>query len=131
MSRTTRTSKVINTVLSPVARGHEDPDKAWAKAVKQVEDEAGIADRAFADGLGVVARSVAAEPRITPLGWTLTLNSIKDRYANRLRIIGLHDEHPEIAEEPITDPVFVLGLPRTATTLAHTCSRRRPPTVAR
>jgi hypothetical protein len=91
----------------------------WAKASAQVERDAGTQDRKFADGLGVVIASIAAEPRLTPLGWTFVLSSIKDRYANRLRINRLLVEHPEIADEPIANPVFVLGLPRTATTLTH------------
>ncbi|GAA4693136.1 sulfotransferase family protein [Promicromonospora umidemergens] len=119
MSRTTRASRVLNTVFAPVVRGRDDPANAWAKTVAQVEREAGTQDRKFADGLGVVFASIAAEPRLTPLGWTFVLGSIKDRYANRLRINSLLAEHPEIADEPITDPVFVLGLPRTATTLTH------------
>ncbi|GAB4086033.1 sulfotransferase [Myceligenerans cantabricum] len=119
MTRTTRASKVLNTVLGPVMKGHEDPANDWAKAVAQVEEEAGAQDRRFADGLGVVAASVGEDPRMTPLGWTFALSQIKDRYANRLRINALFAERPEIADEPVTDPVFVLGLPRTATTLAH------------
>ena len=119
MSRTTRASKVLNTVFSPAVRGRADPSSAWAKSVAQVEREAGAQDRKFADGLGTVFASIAAEPRLTPLGWVLALNAAKERYANRLRISGLLAEHPEIAAEPITDPVFVLGLPRTATTLTH------------
>lgn len=119
MSRTTRASRVLNTVFAPVVRGRDDPASAWAKAVAQVENEAGAQDRKFAEGLGVVFQSIAAEPRLTPLGWVLVLNSVKDRYANRLRINRLLAERPEIAAEPVTDPVFVLGLPRTATTLAH------------
>ncbi|MBO0610788.1 sulfotransferase family protein [Myceligenerans salitolerans] len=119
MTRTPRTSKVLNTVLGPLARGHEDPANAWEKAVAQVEEEAGTQDRKFADDLGRVATAIGEEPRLMPLGWTFALSQIKDRYANRLRINTLLDEHPDIADEPITDPVFVLGLPRTATTLAH------------
>ena len=119
MSRTTRASKILNTVLAPVGQAREDPAKAWANAVEQVEQAAGAQDRAFADGLGVVVTSTAEEPRLTPLGWTFALNAVKERYANRLRINKLLDERPEIADEPITDPVFVLGLPRTATTLTH------------
>lgn len=119
MSRTTRASRVLNTVISPVVRGRSDPTTAWAKATTQVEQEAGAQDRRFADGLGIVFASIAAEPRLTPLGWVLALNAAKDRYANRLRVSGLLAAHPEIAAEPITDPVFVLGLPRTATTLTH------------
>jgi len=119
VSRTTRASKVLNTLLAPVIRGRADPASAWAKSVAQAEEEAGTHDPEFADGLGVVFASIAEEPRLTPLGWIIALNAIKERYANRLRINSLLAERPEIAAEPITDPVFVLGLPRTATTLTH------------
>ncbi|RPF20883.1 sulfotransferase family protein [Myceligenerans xiligouense] len=119
MTRTPRTSKVLNAMFSPVIRGYADPATAWDKAVAQVEQDAGLRDRAFADDLGRVVTSYAEEPRILPLGWTIGLGQVKDRYANRLRILRMVEEHPEIVGEPITDPVFVLGLPRTATTLAH------------
>ncbi|GAB3169447.1 sulfotransferase [Myceligenerans halotolerans] len=118
-SRTTRTSKVLNTVFAPVIRGREDPGSAWAKAVAEVEEEAGTEDPKFAEGLGVVITSIAEEPRLTPLGWTFALAAIKGRYANRLRVNNVLAERPEILDEPIADPVFVLGLPRTATTLTH------------
>ncbi|RPF20880.1 sulfotransferase family protein [Myceligenerans xiligouense] len=119
MSRNTRASKVLNTVFAPVVRGREDPANAWAQAVADVEKDAGTQDRALADGLGRVFASIVEEPRLTPLGWFFALKVVKDRYANQLRIQALHAERPEIAEEQITDPVFVLGLPRTATTLTH------------
>lgn len=119
MSRTTRASKVLNTVFAPVIPGRDDPTDTWARAVAQVERRAGTQDRRFAEGLGVVFASIAAEPRLTPLGWAFVLGSLKGRYANRLRVNSLLAERPEISDEPITDPVFVLGLPRTATTLTH------------
>ncbi|GAA1869523.1 sulfotransferase [Myceligenerans crystallogenes] len=119
MTRTTRVSRVLNTVFAPVVRGNRNPEGAWAKAAAAVEAEAGTSDPEFAAGLGIVARSIGEEPRLTPLGWFFALASIKDRYANRLRIKRLLREHPQIADEQITAPVFVLGLPRTATTLTH------------
>ncbi|GAB3169453.1 sulfotransferase [Myceligenerans halotolerans] len=122
MSRTTtttRTSKVLNTVFGPAVRGREDPANAWAKAVAEIEKDAGAQDPELAEGLGRVFASVVEEPRLTPLGWFFALSVVKDRYANQLRIKALLAERPEIADEQITDPVFVLGLPRTATTLTH------------
>lgn len=116
---TTRASRVLNTVFGPTVRGREDPDGAWAKSVAAVDEEIGIEDPDLADSLGRVFASIVEEPRLTPLGWLFALNVVKDRYANRLRITRLLAERPEIAEEKIIEPVFVLGLPRTATTLTH------------
>ncbi|GHH75378.1 sulfotransferase family protein [Promicromonospora soli] len=119
MSSTTRASKVLNTVFAPVIRGRDDPANAWAKAVADVEKDAGAQDRELADGLGRVFASIAEEPRLTPLGFFFALSTVRDRYANLLRIKTLVAERPEIAAEQISNPVFVLGLPRTATTLTH------------
>lgn len=119
MSRTTRTSRVLNTVLAPAGRGRKDPVRAWTDAVARVEQEMGLADRPLARSYEHLMVSLAAEPRLTPLGWTFVFGDAKGRYENRLRITKLIAENPEIAAEPIEDPVFVLGLPRTATTLTH------------
>ena len=119
MSRTPRMTRALNTVLGPVVKGYEDPDRSWAKAVAQVEKKAGSEDRQFADDLGVIVRGAAEIPRLSPLGWSLILADVKARYVNRLRVNHLLAEHPEIADEQITAPVIVCGLPRTATTLAH------------
>lgn len=119
MSRTPRTTRVLNTVLGPVVKGYQNPAGSWAKAVAQVEAKAGTQDRQFADDLGRIVEGAAEIPRLSPLGWYLIISDVKERYANRLRINRVVSEHPEIADEPITAPVVVCGLPRTATTLAH------------
>ena len=39
------------------------------------------------------------------------------QFVTRLRLVDLWKKHPEILEQPIERPVFVLGLPRSGTTL--------------
>lgn len=39
---------------------------------------------------------------------------------NRLQVTQLIKDHPEILNEKIKSPVFILGLPRTGTTITHT-----------
>ena len=39
---------------------------------------------------------------------------------NRLQVAKLIKEHPEIMEEEIEQPIFILGLPRSGTTILHT-----------
>ncbi|WP_164545196.1 sulfotransferase family protein [Antribacter gilvus] len=119
MSHTPRITRALNTVLGPVIKGYEDPVRSWAKAVAQIEKKAGAEDREFADGLGRVVQGAAEIPQLSPVGWFLITADIKGRYVNRLRVNRVLAEHPEVADEPITAPVVVCGLPRTATTLAH------------
>jgi hypothetical protein len=119
VSQTPRTTRALNAVLAPSAKGHRDPARSWAKAVAQVEKKAGTQDRPFADDLGRIVEGAAEIPGLSPLGWFLIINEVKAKYANRLRINRVLSEHPQVADESITAPVFVCGLPRTATTLAH------------
>lgn len=119
MSPTPRTTRVLNAVLTLSAKGHQDPAGSWAKAVAQVEKKAGTQDRPFADGLGRIIEGAAEIPQLSPLGWFLIFNEVRGKYTNRLRVNRVLSEHPQVADEPITAPVFVCGLPRTATTLAH------------
>ncbi|GAB3997782.1 sulfotransferase [Glycomyces albus] len=122
MSRTTLTASVMNTLLAPVSAGRKRPETAWEKAVADVEQSTGrstTGDEAFAADLGFTLSSLSEIPRLTPFGWQACLQNAKERLENRLRIRHLLETRPEIADEPIVDPVFVVGLPRTATTLAH------------
>ena len=119
MSRTPRTTRVLNAVLEPFVKGHQDPARSWARAVDQIEKAAGTADRPFADELGRIVAGAAEIEQLSPLGWYFISSDVKSRYVNRLRVNQLLATHPQITQEPITAPVFVCGLPRTATTLAH------------
>jgi len=45
---------------------------------------------------------------------------------NRLRLVDLLRRHPEIAEQPIDRPIFVVGPPRTGTTIFHDLLAKDP-----
>ncbi|WP_199037229.1 sulfotransferase family protein [Glycomyces salinus] len=122
MSRTTFTASVLNAVLRPLSGGRKRPEETWEKTVAEVEKSTGwstAGDEQFAADLGFLLRCLAAQPGVAPFGWTSTLQDAKSRVENRLRIRHLLETRPEIADEKIVDPVFVVGLPRTATTLTH------------
>ena len=122
MSRTTLTASLLNAMLAPSSGGRKRPEEAWEKAVAQVEEKTGWSasgEEQFVADLGFHLRCLADEPKLTPFGWTSGVQDAKLRLENRLRIRQRLLEHPEIADEQIVDPVFVVGLPRTATTLAH------------
>lgn len=121
--RTTLAFTIANAAMTPMLRSRKEPDKAWAKAAQRVEKEFGgeldEADRQWIEDFRFLIGCVAEVPDLSAIGWVTTMMDAQARLRNRLRIRELHREHPEIGEEPITRPVFVVGLPRTATTLAH------------
>ncbi len=76
-------------------------------------------DESFRAPMRRMLASLEEEARLHPLG-RLALRQILVRtLVNRLRLEGLCDRHPEIAELPVVAPVFIVGLQRTGTTLLH------------
>lgn len=122
-SRTTLLFKAVNAAMTPALRSRRNPQAAWAKAVAGAERTSGISvtddERQWVADFEFLIRCVAEVPGLGPIGWTTTLMDARARLVNRLRIRDLHQRHPGIGAEPIEQPIFVVGLPRTATTLAH------------
>jgi hypothetical protein len=122
LSRTTFTYKAINAALAPT-KLLRHPEKQWRNAVAGAEKDAGVAvgpaEATWVQEFGFLLEQLAAVPNLNPVGWTGSVMEARRRLANRLRIRHLHETRPAIADEPIASPVFVVGLPRTATTLAH------------
>lgn len=122
MSRTTLTASLVNAMLRPSFKGRKRPLETWQRTVAAVEKSTGwstAGDAEFTAELGFHLQCLAEDPQLTPLGWQSGIEDAAKRQENRLRIRQRIIEHPEIADERIVAPVFVVGLPRTATTLAH------------
>ncbi|MFD8814703.1 sulfotransferase family protein [Streptomyces sp. NPDC059627] len=108
---------LANLLLRPGFRARRTPDRAFGRLL----DAAGPAkdDERFTDDFRHLLRCWAAAERLTPVGWLSARGHVGRHLANRARIRRLLAAHPEIEREPIERPVFVVGLPRTATTLTH------------
>jgi hypothetical protein len=66
-----------------------------------------------------LARATEEESRLTLTGRIAIRSYLIDLLVNRLQLQRDRTKDPRIAAEPITRPVFILGLPRTGTTLLH------------
>lgn len=69
------------------------------------------------EGLEVLVRSANDDARLTEMGELIIAAQIDSSLTNRLRVVDWHRAHPELAGAPVDRPVFILGLPRTGTTL--------------
>ena len=74
-------------------------------------------DPTYRDGLAVLVDSLAGEAQLNELGGLALESQLVGALRNRLRITDWRATHPEVAAEPVTTPLFVIGLPRTGTTL--------------
>lgn len=122
MRRTSLATSALNVLLRPATAGIRTPDRTFDALVVKAErktraDAAAVPE--FVDDLRLLLHSFAACPGLSPMGWQSVVSDIGVRLENRLRVDRLIHQFPEIEDEPIEDPVVIVGLPRTATTLAH------------
>ncbi|MEM7138044.1 MAG: sulfotransferase [Myxococcota bacterium] len=115
--------KVINSVgravsafgMKPISL---DAEQLIAKAIKKV----GVSDfggEDFKEGLERFLTSAEEEAELTVLGRIIAQSTVSSALANRLQLVDWRKKHPEIDEEEIIAPVFIVGLPRTGTTILH------------
>ena len=70
----------------------------------------------FEEGLGVLVGSIRACDRITTAGRQRLQEQLVQHLARRLEVDRYLAAHPAVTDAEIVRPVFVMGMPRTATT---------------
>jgi hypothetical protein len=76
-------------------------------------------DEAFRVPLRRLLHALEHEAALTILGRVIARADVVRLLENRLRMTETHKRHPEIAAGEIRQPLFILGLPRTGTTILH------------
>jgi len=73
----------------------------------------------FRMGLRQLVESLVSDARLNQVGRLFAQRQIHELLVHRLRLADHRARHPELAEEKIERPIFILGLPRTGTSLLH------------
>ncbi|MFG2552417.1 sulfotransferase family protein [Streptomyces sp. NPDC048581] len=108
---------LANQLLRPAFASRRSPDRVFDRIAVEAGEAHG--DRQFVDDFRALLGWWAKAENLTPVGWQSAQVFVRRHLANRARVRGLIAAHPEIEREPIERPVFVVGLPRTATTVTH------------
>jgi hypothetical protein len=69
------------------------------------------------DGLGRLCEGLVTEARLNDLGVEIAALDVVRPLKNRLEIVQRRKAHPEVAEGKIERPIFIVGQPRTGTTI--------------
>ena len=93
-----------------------DRDRIIASARRRQGGDWG--DEAFLEGLDEMLAEVRKAP-LTPLARTLCRETFVKSLVHRMLTEDYVVRHPEVKDLPIERPVFILGFPRTGTTLLH------------
>lgn len=76
-------------------------------------------DSSFEEPLSVLTDSIEAESRLNYFGRIMARQMITTALVNRLRIQSEILHHPSVFKTSIKRPIFIIGYPRTGTTLLH------------
>lgn len=89
---------------------------ASARRRARLED---FGDDGFRQPLARLLAALDGEAGLTPLGRVIARGEMLRWLVNRLEMSEWRRRHPEIAEERIAQPLFVIGMGRTGTTILH------------
>ena len=76
-------------------------------------------DEDFLAPLALLLDCLHKEADLSLMGRMVARGDLLRTLENRLRLVDLFRQHPKIAEQPIERPIFVVGAPRTGTTIFH------------
>ena len=72
---------------------------------------------AFHTGLDLLTAALRASDQVPAEGRAMLRFIWTRNLANKLKVEDYHRRHPELADSPVARPVFIMGMPRTGTTL--------------
>jgi hypothetical protein len=95
-----------------------DPDAVIA-AASAVDGLADFGDHSHLEPLERLLWSLEHEADLNALGRSVLYQRVVDTLATRLRVQAWLQRYPEIRDEEIREPLVIVGLPRTGTTMLH------------
>lgn len=102
-----------------------DEETLFAKAMENT-NLSDLGDDYFREPLRVLLDAFENEARLTPLGRMIAQRDVVRLLGNRLHIVDTHKRHPEVGRGEIRAPLFIVGLPRTGTTILHELMAQDP-----
>jgi len=116
--------RMINGSLRALGRlgvrpGRLDPEAIVMRAIRRAGSDDFGAEDGWRDGLERLCIDFRGPARLSPIGRIAADRHLVDLLTNRARLEADRAAHPEIAGRAIERPLFIVGLPRTGTTILH------------
>ena len=102
-----------------------DPDAMITRAIRKARSS-DFGDDDFREGLERFLGSAEREGDLTLLGRLMVQGYTTNNLVNRLKLVDWRKKHPEVQREEIVRPLFIVGLPRTGTTILHSLLEQDP-----
>jgi hypothetical protein len=101
-------------------------ESALMDAARRETSLSDFGDDAFREPLARLLYSLENEARLNLMGKLAARQEILQLLVNRLQLQRDRKAHPAIEEQTIASPLFIIGLPRTGTTLLHSLLAQDP-----
>jgi hypothetical protein len=95
-----------------------DVDRVVADA-RDVDGLSDFGDDSYREPLEKLLWSLQHEAQLNAIGRPVLRQRVVDILSTRLRVQAYLERYPEIREEQILEPLVIVGLPRTGTTMLH------------
>ncbi len=96
-----------------------DVDSMLAEGSRRTGGLDDLGDGPFVEPMGLFLDALAREARLNEMGRLIAQERVLGPVVNRLVYVNDRKENPAIADERIVRPVFIIGFPRTGTTILH------------
>jgi hypothetical protein len=93
------------------------PDRLVEQACELAGSDDFGDDDTWRDGLARLCEGFVSEARLNDLGVEIAVLDVIRPLTHRLQILKWRKENPGVAAQPITRPIFIVGQPRTGTTI--------------
>ncbi len=102
--------------------GVRSVDLSFDGLLRRAQKRSGLndfGDSDFEEPLRLLLDCLKNEAQLSTLGRMVARSDLLRTLENRLGIVALLKQHPEIGDQPIERPLFVVGPPRSGTTIFH------------
>jgi hypothetical protein len=96
-----------------------DTESMLAEAGRRTGGLDDLGDGPFVEPMALFLDSLEREARLNEMGRLIAQERVLLHTVNRLGYVNDRKLHPTIADERIVKPVFIIGFPRTGTTILH------------
>ncbi len=111
-----RVGRAGQRIFGPPGNYAADDLMGMAASESRLDD---FGDLVFKQGLQVFLDSAYSEGQLSPVGRAIMKMDIVTHLKNRLEIIDYRKREPAVAENEVKKPLFIVGLPRTGTTVLY------------
>ncbi len=94
-------------------------DAILAEARRRADGPDDFGDGPFLQPLQLLLDCLEKEGRLNALGRVIARERVLGHTVNRLSYVADRRRFPDIAREEILEPIFIIGMPRTGTTILH------------